>query len=94
MQNIFYRASMPNARIEYECNCTNITKATWNELMKGAQIADKKLCAKIALFAGVIDEEQFELEINNPWYNPYDHYRTKTHIIYTHSAIEHFIKVY
>jgi hypothetical protein len=65
----------------------------WDELMKGSVKADRVKATKIAQMAGVISIEQAKTEINKPYYNPYRHLRTKTHVIYVHSGIEYFIKV-
>lgn len=78
----------------FECTCVGISQSKWDRLMQGARRANKKKVIKIALLAGVIDEEQAAMETKKPYYNPYNHYHTKTHIIYVHSSIEHFIRVY
>lgn len=90
--NIYTRAK--NNGCEFESTCVGIGQREWDRLMKGATKANRKEVVRIALLAGVIDEEQAAIEIKKPYYNPYQHYKTKTHIIYTHSMIEHFIKVY
>ena len=48
--------------------------------MEGAVRADKKKLLKIL---GQVDEH----------YNPYDFWRTKNHLVYVNSAIEHFYKI-
>ena len=78
----------------FECSCVGISQTKWDRLMKGATRANKKLVAKIAELAGVIDREQAAEEIRRPYFNPYNHYKTKTHVIYVHSSIEHFIKIF
>lgn len=90
--NIYQRAKANGCF--YEANCTGITIYQWEKLMKGHTRANKIEVTKIALQAGIIDEEQARQEINRPYFNPYNHYKTKTHVIYVHSAIEHFIRVY
>jgi len=88
--NIYQRAINNGCELETTCvGCNN-----WDELMKGHTIADRKKVVKIAFLAGVIDKEQAREETKRPYYNPYTHYKTKTHIIYVHSMIEHFIRVY
>ena len=89
--NIYHRAF--NNGVSFECSCVGIGINKWDSLMEGATRADRKKVVKIALLAGVIDEAQAQIEIKKPYYNPYNHYKTKTHIIYVHSAIEHFIKI-
>lgn len=90
-QQLYNRAV--NNGCSWECSCTNININHWDELMKGATRADRKLAVKIAKLAGVIDDDQARTELARPWYNPYNHYKTKTHLVYVHSSIEHFIKI-
>lgn len=90
--NIYQRAK--NNGCNFEATCVGIGVNAWDELMEGHTIANQKEVVKIALAAGVIDEEQAHQELKKPYYNPYTHYKTKTHIIYVHSSIEHFIRVY
>ena len=89
--NIYDRAKTSGAY--FETDCVSCGGVKWDELMKGARPANKNKVIKIALLAGIIDEEQARLETKNAYYNPYTHYVTKTHIVYVHSGIEHFIKV-
>jgi len=89
--NIYKRAI--NNGCNLECTCVGIGVNKWDELMKGARQANKKKVIKIALLAGVIDNEQAREETKRPYYNPYTHYVTKKHIIYVHSGIEHFISI-
>lgn len=91
-QNIYQRAINNGCR--FVCSCVGIGQEKWDELMKGARHADRKKVVRIALQAGIIDEEQAKEEIKRPYYNPYEHFVTRTHIVYVHSAIEHFIEVY
>mgnify|MGYP001099698838 CR=1 FL=1 len=92
MANSIYQKAFNNG-CHLECTCVGITENEWDKLMKGHCKADRKKVVRIALMAGIIDEEQAKNEIKNPYYNHYNHFRTKTHIIYVHSMIEHFIKV-
>ncbi len=89
--NIYQRAKKNGA--EFIATCVSISKSEWDQLMKGARRANRKEVVKIALQAGAINEWQAKKELKNPWFNPYHHFRTETHIIYTHSGIEHFILV-
>lgn len=77
----------------FECTCVSITARKWDMLMKGARKANKKKVAQIAILAGIVSEQEGKREIKEPYYNPYTHYVTKTHIIYVHSGIEHFIRI-
>ena len=88
---IYERAKMYGAILVDTCEGIGIYQ--WQKYMKNHTKADRIKVVKIALLAGVIDKEQARQEIKNTYFNPYKHYKTKTHIIYCHSAIEHFIKV-
>ena len=90
--NIYDRAKQNGCNLETTCVGCGVNR--WDELMEGHTKANRKEVVRIALLAGVIDEEQAREETKRPYYNPYTHYKTKTHIIYVHSGIEHFIKVY
>ena len=92
MKNNIYQRAYNNGCF-FETTCVGIGQNKWDELMEGHTRANKKEVVKIALLSGVIDEEQAREEIKNTYYNPYNHYKTKTHIIYVHSMIEHFIRV-
>ena len=76
-----------------EDTCVGIGQNAWDKYMKGATRANKKEIVKIALLAGVIDEIEAKLQIKRPHYNPYNHFKTKTHAVYVHSGIEHFIRI-
>ncbi len=79
--------------VQAECTCVGIGQYEWDRLMKGHTRANRKEVVKIALKAGVIDEWQAKMELKKPYFNPYNHFKTKTHIVYVNSAIEHFILV-
>lgn len=70
-----------------EYTCVGITQTKWDYLMKDAVRANKQVIHALLKKHGVIDDT---LLIG---YNPYNYYRTKTHIIFVHSSIEYFIKV-
>lgn len=89
--NIYERAKRNGC--QFVATCVGIGTYEWEKYMKGHTRANRKEVVKIALQAGVIDEEQAREELKRPYYNPYNHFKTKTHIIYVHSAIEHFIEV-
>lgn len=91
MKNIYQRAYDNGCYLETDC--TSITESKWNKLMKGHTKANRKEVVRIALLAGVIDEYQAKEEIKRPYFNPYNHFKTESHIIYVHSSIEYFIKV-
>ena len=74
--------------IEYCCNCTNISSEHWEELMAGAKKANKlKINNLIKKFS---PDFYYKLSLNLP--NPFDYYKTKTHLILVHSQIEYFFK--
>lgn len=92
MKNDIYQRTFKNGCF-LECDCTTISCWKWDKLMKGHTKADRRKVINIALMAGVITEEDAKKEMKFSYYNPYTHYKTKTHIVYVHSCIEHFIKV-
>lgn len=89
--NIYERAE--RFGVQPECTCVGIGMNEWERLMKGHTRANQRKVVKIAMKAGIITEEDGRAEIKRSGYNPYVHYKTKTHIIYVHSSIEHFIRV-
>lgn len=91
-EQLYNKAQQKGCHLEDTCVGIGIYK--WEELMKGATRANRKIAVKIALLAGAIDEEQAKTELKRPWFNPYNHFKTETHLIYVNSAIEHFIKIY
>lgn len=90
-QNIYQRAI--NKGCQFVSTCVGCGVDEWDKMMKGVRPANRKKVVKIALLAGVIDEEQAREETKRPSYNPFTHYVSKTYIVYVHSGIEHFIKV-
>ena len=74
-------------RCDCEASCVGISQQKWDDLMKGHTRANKRMVAEIARMAGVISDEEAAKEKRNPWYNPYNHYKTETHAIYVHSGI-------
>jgi len=87
-----YKRAINNG-CEFEAACFDINIQTWDKLMEHATRANRVLAVKIAEIAGVIDEEQARTEIRKPYFNPYSHFKTNTHLIYVHSSIEHFIRI-
>ena len=75
--------------MELQCTCQEIAKQEWDRLMKGRRPMSYtwlKRRIKRSL-PNLYDELMLD------YYNPYESatYRTKTHYILTHSAIEYFI---
>lgn len=73
--------------VEFECSCVDIKVDKWNELMEGAKKGNHKFITAIAISLGIIPKSWKKFR------NPYQCFVTDTHLIYVHSAIEHFIKV-
>ena len=75
--------------MKLECTCQDITKQEWDKLMKGRKpMSYQWLKRRIKRsLPHLYDELMLD------YYNPFegDTYRTKTHYILTHSAIEYFI---
>lgn len=76
-----------------ECTCVGISQDKWDALMKGARRCSRQVAVKAAVEVGILDNIEAKKELILPRYNPYSHKRTKTHIIYIHSGVEHFIKL-
>lgn len=70
--------------VSFECSCENISIHQWNSLMNEAKRANKKIINK------VVKDFFKDWDLNK---NPYNYYRTKTHIIVIHSAIEYFFSI-
>lgn len=92
--NSFYK----NIRsLTYHTNCTSTTINEWDKLMKNATRADKTKIHR--LLRDLCPEEFKNFYFDTQplkklmWWNPYDYYKTKTHLIVVHSSIEHFFKI-
>ena len=74
--------------LDLECSCVSIKQWKWDELMEGHVRANKREINRLVkehlpdLYEG--------LALN--YYNPYDYYRTSTHLVLVHSSVEYFIK--
>jgi len=80
-----------------ECTCEGIGINKWDKLMKNSVRADKY---KIHKLLKVLCPENFNVlgfdlkplkELG--WFNPYNYYKTRDHIIVVHSSIEYFFKI-
>lgn len=71
-----------------EATCVGINEQKWNRLMEGATRANKKTIDK--LVKNHLPELYDDLCLN--YYNPYNYFKTKTHLILVHSGIEYFIR--
>ena len=75
--------------MKLECTCQDITKQEWDKLMKGRRpMSYQWLKRRIKRSLPHLYDELM-LGYCNPFEG--DTYRTKTHYILTHSAIEYFI---
>lgn len=74
--------------LQLEARCCDVPISKWNQLMKGAVRADKK---KINYLVKIHLPDLYEALALN-YRNPYHYYKTKTHLILVHSAIEYFIR--
>ena len=82
--NNIYEKALRNG-VFLEAICVGIGMTEWEKLMKNATRANKKMVHRI--IKGQVDPDFLK------GYNPYDYYKTETHILYVHSAIEHFFKI-
>jgi len=73
----------------YETNCTAINIYKWDELMKGAVRADHTRIDSLVKL--LIPDLYHDLALE--FHNPYNYYRTKTHLVLVHSMIEYFLKI-
>ncbi len=90
--NIYQRAKLNGCH--FESTCIGIPQHEYDRMMKGTRLANKRKVVKIALMIGVIDETQAKRELKDSWYNPFNHYVSKDYIVYTHSDVNYFIKVF
>ncbi len=74
--------------VSLEATCVGISIHEWERLMQGATKANKKLVDKI-----IADNTDGEFDSFIRFYNPYNHLKTQTHLIFIHSEIEHFFKI-
>lgn len=89
--NIYQRADKYGAHLEGTCVSLNADEV--DSLMKGKTKADRKQVLKVAFNVGLMSEDEYRQSLRYRYYNPYRFYKTDTHIIYVHSAVEYFIKV-
>lgn len=72
---------------EFECSCVDCSVRQWDKLMEGATKANTQLVHKLANMLDIVPNGF------NAKNNPYTQKKTKTHLIYIHSGIEHFIRI-
>ena len=81
--------------INLECTCVGISQREWDMLMKNATRANtvninrivRKMLPDLAEELGLFDKPLKDLG----WYNPYNYFKTKKHLILVHSGIEYFL---
>lgn len=71
-----------------ECTCCNISEQKWDYLMKDAKRMNKRVLTKLVKNNMRYVYDALSLNL----YNPYNYYKTATHYILVHSAIEYFIR--
>jgi hypothetical protein len=71
-----------------EATCVGINQWEWDRLMDGATRANKKAVNK--LVKNHLPDLYGDLSLNLR--NPYNYFKTKTHLILVHSGIEYFIR--
>lgn len=86
-QDIYNRAQKNGVYFENTCVSLPGGYDQWQKLMKGATRANNRIVTKLAVQAGAIEPDLVK------YYNPYNHFKTKTHLIYVHSGIEHFLRI-
>jgi hypothetical protein len=71
------------------CSCVGITQRKWDFLMEDSVKANGREIRRLIKR----DLPELYCELGLKYYNPYESScrRTKTHMIYVHSAIEYFI---
>jgi len=90
-QEIYNRAKYFG--VELQATCEGISISEWEKLMQNATKANTRQVEQIVKKWAIENENHNLLAILNCPYQPYTHYKTDTHIIYVHSAIEHFFSI-
>lgn len=79
-----------------ECTCEGIGQNKWDELMEGSTRANKYNINRIIKNHLPEHYESFGFDIKRlkelSWYNPYNYFKTETHLILVHSSIEYFYR--
>lgn len=73
--------------LELECTCVGIGTDKWESLMQGATHANHAQINKLVKLH--LPELYGDLMLN--YYNPYNYFKTATHLILVHSSIEYFL---
>lgn len=75
--------------LKFEASCASINKEEWDKLMEGAKRGNKREIN--ALVKKLLPDLWWGLELR--FNNPYNYYKTNTHLILVHSATEYFLKI-
>jgi len=75
--------------LTYYSSCLSLSSYEWKKLMTGHKRANKEQVNK--LLRKHCPEFYNHLELD--FYNPYNYYKTDTHLIIVHSNIEYFFKI-
>jgi hypothetical protein len=81
-----YRAAERDG-VQFDGACIGMNLSRWERLMEGNRRGNKRRIEKILADQGHINRDDLR------FHNPYNHLITDTHIIYVHSAIEHFFRI-
>jgi hypothetical protein len=74
--------------LQLECTCSSISMSKWERLMKNTTRACHKTINR--LVKEHLPDLYESLMLN--LYNPYNYFKTKTHLILVHSNIEYFMR--
>lgn len=82
--------------LQLEATCVGITAREWDKLMEGATRADRDKVNKLVKehlpdLAKSLSMDHLPLK-KLRWYNPYNYYKTRKHLVLVHSSIEYFIR--
>lgn len=75
-----------------ESTCVGASRYYIEAAEKYSRDANRLKVIRVAEAAGILTKEEARRERRQPWYNPYSHYVSRTHVIYRHSEIDHFIR--
>lgn len=76
--------------LEFQCTCADISIYEWRRLMQDSKRANKIIINR--LVKKILPDLYKELALNLR--NPYNYFKTKTHLILVHSGIEYFLRIY
>ena len=75
-------------QLELETTCIWINQRQWDNLMEGHTRANKRVIDSLVLEH--LPDLYDSLALN--CYNPYNYFKTSTHLILVHSSIEYFLR--